>query len=100
MREENIEKGRELIEKEIKAQEFDAKVVLTPENFKRVIEKYNYTHEDDLYAAVGVGGITPQQIVNRLAEKMRKEREQEEALEKIVKEMNNPQTRKKTQSFF
>ena len=26
------------------------KEVLTPENIKRVIEKFNYTHEDDLYA--------------------------------------------------
>ena len=90
MREENVIKGRELIEKEIKAQEFDLKEVLTPENIKRVIEKLNYTHEEDLYAAVGVGGITAQQIVNRLAEKMRKEREQEEALEKIAKEMAKP----------
>ena len=37
-----------------------------------------------------VGGITPQQVVNRLAEKKRREREQEEALEKIQKEMQNP----------
>ncbi len=98
VREESVEKGKELVEKEIKAQEFDAKVVMTPENIKRVIEKYNYTHEDDLYAAVGVGGITAQQIVNRLAEKMRKEREQEEALEKIVKNMNSQVPKKRTES--
>ena len=98
LREENVEKGRELVEKEIKLQEYDLKEVLSSENIKRVVDKYNYTHEEDLYAAVAVGGITPQQIVNRLAEKMRKEREQEEALEKIVKEMNKPQPRQKTES--
>ncbi|ATP41242.1 (p)ppGpp synthetase [Solibacillus sp. R5-41] len=98
VREESVVKGKEMVEKEIKAQEFDAKEVLTNENIKRVIEKFNYTHEDDLYAAVGVGGITAQQIVNRLAEKMRKEREQEEALEKIVKSMNNPAPKKRTES--
>ena len=96
LREENIIKGRELIEKEIKIQEFELKDVLTSENIKRVIEKFNYAHEEDLYAAVAVGGITQQQVVNRLAEKLRKEREQEEALEKIVKEMNKPPTRQKT----
>ncbi|MEG0471248.1 MAG: ACT domain-containing protein, partial [Solibacillus sp.] len=98
VREESVVKGKEMVEKEIKAQEFDMKEVLTTENIKRVIEKFNYTHEDDLYAAVGVGGITAQQIVNRLAEKMRKEREQEEALEKIVKSMNNPAPKKRTES--
>lgn len=95
LREENIVKGKDLIEKEIKSQDFEAKEVLSHENIKRVLDKLNYTNEEDLYAAVGVGGITAQQIVNRLAEKKRKEREQEEALEKIVKEMQNPSTKKR-----
>ena len=95
LREENIVKGKDLIEKEIKSQDFDAKEVLSQENIKRVLDKLNYTNEEDLYAAVGVGGITAQQIVNRLAEKKRKEREQEEALEKIVKEMQNNQAKKR-----
>lgn len=99
LREENIEKGKELIEKEIKAQEFDSKDVLSTENVNRVLEKLNFTNEEDLYAAVGVGGITALQLVNRLAEKQRKEREQEEALEKIQKEMENPSVKKqKTES--
>ncbi|MDI7740719.1 bifunctional (p)ppGpp synthetase/guanosine-3',5'-bis(diphosphate) 3'-pyrophosphohydrolase [Lysinibacillus fusiformis] len=95
LREENIVKGKDLIDKEIKSQDFDAKEVLSQENIKRVLDKLNYTNEEDLYAAVGVGGITAQQIVNRLAEKKRKEREQEEALEKIVKEMQNNQAKKR-----
>ncbi|MFP3918159.1 bifunctional (p)ppGpp synthetase/guanosine-3',5'-bis(diphosphate) 3'-pyrophosphohydrolase [Lysinibacillus telephonicus] len=99
LREENVVKGKELIEKEIKSQDFDSKEVLSPANMKRVLDKLNYTNEEDLFAAVGVGGITAQQIVNRLAEKKRREREQEEALEKIVKEMQNPSTKKrKTES--
>lgn len=98
LREENVVKGKDMVEKEIKAQDFELKEVLTTENIKRVMDKFNYTNEDDLYAAVGVGGITAQQIVNRLAEKMRKEREQEEALEKIVKEMSSPTQKKRTES--
>ena len=83
LRDENVIKGKELVEKEIKAQEFDIKEVLTSENIKRVCEKYAFAGEEDLYAAVGFNGITAQQVVNRLAEKMRKIRDQEEALEKI-----------------
>ena len=98
LREENIIKGKEMIEKEIRAQGFDIKETMSAENLKRVCEKFNYTNEEDLYAAVGVNGITAQQVVNRLAEKRRKEREQEEALEKIEQKMKNPIPQKRTES--
>lgn len=98
LRDENIEKGKEMVQQELKAQDWNAKEIFTSENMKRVYEKFNYTNEDDLYAAVGVGGITAQQVINRLAEKQRKEREQEEALEKIQKEMKNPQQQKRTET--
>lgn len=97
-RDDNVIRGKEMVEKEIKVQNFDIKVVLTAENMKRVCEKYNYANEDDLYAAIGMNGITALQVVNRLADRMRKEREQEEALEKITKEMNKPTPRKRTES--
>ena len=84
LREENILKGREMIEKEIKAQEFDLKEVLTQENIKRTIEKFSFTSEEDMYGAVGFNGITAQQVVNRLAEKLRKVREQQDTIDKIV----------------
>ena len=58
----------------------------------------HFAGEEDLYAAVGFNGITAQQIVNRLAEKMRKIRDQEEALEKITTEMNAPPIKKSTES--
>ncbi|MDX8341965.1 bifunctional (p)ppGpp synthetase/guanosine-3',5'-bis(diphosphate) 3'-pyrophosphohydrolase [Rossellomorea sp. YZS02] len=95
-REENIEKGRELVEKEIKNQDFDVKEILNPENIKRVSEKFNFSNEDDMYAAVGYNGITAAQIANRLTEKHRKQREQEDSLEETMKELNaQPVKRKK-----
>lgn len=98
LREDNVLKGRELIEKEIKLQDFPIKEVLTNENIKRVCEKFNFAGEDDMYAAVGFNGITAQQVVNRLAEKMRKKREQEEAIEKITVEMKSTAPKKQTDS--
>jgi len=98
LREDNVQKGKEMIEREIKAQEFSPKDILTNANIKRVCEKFNFTGEDDMYAAVGFTGITAQQVVNRLAEKERKKREQDEALEKITVEMKSPQPRKQTES--
>lgn len=97
-REENVLKGREMIEKEIKAQEFEVKEVLTNENVKRVCEKFNFLNEEDMYAAVGFNGITAQQVVNRLAEKIRKQRDQEDALEKITSELKAVQPKRSTES--
>ncbi|MEK5039065.1 RelA/SpoT family protein [Sporosarcina sp. FSL K6-3457] len=98
LRDENILKGREMIEKEIKAQEYDLKETLTQEGIKRVIEKFSFTSEEDMYAAVGFNGITAQQVVNRMAEKLRKEREQQDTIDKIVKDMKATPPDKMTES--
>ena len=94
LREENVLKGRDMIEKEVKAQHFVLKEVLTPKNIERVCEKFNFTSEEDMCAAVGFNGITAEQVVNRLSEKLRKEREQQHTLDKIVSEMQSPQPKK------
>lgn len=86
-REENVEKGRELVEKEIKNLEFDVKEVMAPENLKKVADKFNFSNEEDMYAAVGYNGITALQVANRLTEKERKQRDQEEQ-EKIVQDVS------------
>lgn len=98
LREENIMKGRELVEKEIKAHDFDAKEVLTHQNLQRAIDKFSFTSEEDMYAAIGSNGITAQQVVNRLAERVRKEREKQDVLDKIVSDMKTPKPEKTTES--
>lgn len=85
-REENVEKGRELVEKEIKNLEFDVKDILTAENLQKVADKFNFSNEEDMYATVGYNGITALQVANRLTEKERKQRDQEEQ-EKTVQEV-------------
>jgi guanosine-3',5'-bis(diphosphate) 3'-pyrophosphohydrolase len=77
-KEENVEKGKELVEKEIRNMDFDVKEILTPENLKRVAEKFNFANEEDMYAAVGYNGITALQVANRLTEKWRKKRDLEQ----------------------
>ncbi|MGE6629110.1 RelA/SpoT family protein [Bacillus sp. NPDC077027] len=85
-REENVDKGRELVEKEIKNLEFDVKDILTADNIKKVADKFNFANEEDMYAAVGYNGITALQVANRLTEKERKLRDQEEQ-EKTVQDV-------------
>ncbi|KYD11206.1 RelA/SpoT family protein [Caldibacillus debilis] len=78
-KEENIVKGREMVEKEIRSMDFDVKEVMTAENLKQVAEKYNFSNEEDMFAAVGYNGITAAQVANRLTEKFRKKKDEEEA---------------------
>lgn len=86
-REENVIKGREQVEREIKNMDFDVKEVITLENVKRVAEKFNFANEEDMYAAVGYNGITALQVVNRLTEKLRKMRDQEAFVEESLKDL-------------
>ncbi|MCM3765409.1 bifunctional (p)ppGpp synthetase/guanosine-3',5'-bis(diphosphate) 3'-pyrophosphohydrolase [Neobacillus niacini] len=78
-REENVEKGKEMVEKEIRNMEFDIKEILTADNLKKVAEKFNFSSEEDMYAAVGYNGVTALQVANRLTEKWRKKRDQEQS---------------------
>ncbi|MCZ2259442.1 RelA/SpoT family protein [Sporosarcina sp. G11-34] len=98
LRDENVQKGRDMVEREVKLQAFDPKEVLTQENIKRVCEKFNFASEEDMCAAVGFNGITAQQVVNRLSEKLRKEREKQDTIDKIVSEMQAPPSKKMTES--
>ena len=98
-KEENVIKGRELVEKEIKNLGFELKDVLTQENVKRVAEKFNFTNEDDMYAAVGYNGITAAQVATRLTEKLRKMKEQAEpSILKEIAELRPIESHKKKDS--
>ncbi|MBP1925009.1 GTP pyrophosphokinase [Sedimentibacter acidaminivorans] len=62
----NVDKGKEQIEREIKKQGFLVSDLLKEDWVKVVADKYNMYTSSNLYAAVGNGGITENQVVNRL----------------------------------
>src|SRR5699024_6377620 len=88
-REENIIKGKEWVEKEIRALNIDPKEALTEENLQRVYEKFNFSSADDMYAAVGYQGITAALIATRLTDKIRKRREKEQDLSEYMEEIKS-----------
>lgn len=97
-KDENVEKGKEQVEKEIRNMDFDLKEILTNDNLKRVAEKFNFASEEDLYAAVGYNGITALQVANRLTEKWRKKRDLEQTadISNAVSELKSfPSTKKR-----
>ncbi|MCL6516522.1 bifunctional (p)ppGpp synthetase/guanosine-3',5'-bis(diphosphate) 3'-pyrophosphohydrolase [Alicyclobacillus sp.] len=72
-REENIARGRDLIEKELSRQRLEPHQLMTPAYMADVLQKFNFSKEDDLYAAVGYGGLSPVQVVTRLVERYRRD---------------------------
>ncbi len=91
-REENVEKGRDLVEKEIKGMDFDLKEILNTENITRVSEKFNFMTADDMFAAVGYNGITALQVANRLTEKQRRQRDKEQQITDITENAEKKKT--------
>ena len=83
-REENLIKGEILLKDEIKANNFDIDEVLTQENIEIVLSRYKFASIEELYAAIGYGGLTANKVVTRLTEKLRKERMAQAKLEKLV----------------
>jgi GTP diphosphokinase / guanosine-3',5'-bis(diphosphate) 3'-diphosphatase len=99
-KDENFEKGKEMVEKEIRNMDFDIKEILTAENVRRVAEKFNFASEEDMYAAVGYNGVTALQVANRLTEKWRKKRDMEQVndISNAVSELKSFPSVKKRES--
>ncbi len=72
-KQENIARGKELIEKYAKSKGLMLSEMMKPEWMRIVQKKYGFMDWDSVLAAVGHGGIKEGQVVNRLYEEYRKE---------------------------
>lgn len=91
-RDENITKGKEAVDKELSLLDIDPKEVITPPNMKRILEKFNFQNEEDMYAAVGYQGITAASIVTRLTDDIRRNRQKEEKLSQTIEKITHDVT--------
>lgn len=71
-RDENITKGRDMLEKEVKRQGYDVTTLLKPEFTEKVFKRFTINSLEDMFAAIGYGGFTTGQVINRLVEEYRK----------------------------
>lgn len=76
-RSENVQKGRESLEKEAKRLGYDIKEFITPEGLAEIAKK-NFGTDDDLLAAIGYGGITVNAVMIRLTEQYRRKHKENE----------------------
>jgi GTP pyrophosphokinase len=77
-REDNIVRGRELLEKEARRHGYPPDQLLTADYLRPVLATFGYGDADDLYAAVGYGGFTASSIVRRLIDEEQRERRRQE----------------------
>ena len=73
LKEENIRIGQIKLEEEAKKRGFTLSNLLTPESFKRLSERFSFGEMDEMYAAVGYGSISVNQILFKLIDFYRKE---------------------------
>lgn len=67
-REGNIIKGHELLEKELKKKHLNPKEFLKEDQLQEVAKRFGFVSVDDLYAALGDGAVSFNQVLTRLKE--------------------------------
>ena len=87
-RNENITKGKDLIEKEIKRIGMRYDEIFKSEYINAALKRYKFNTIDDMYASVGFGAISPSKVVARILEEYRKDHKEAE-IEKTLQELVN-----------
>ena len=85
----NIARGKETLEKEVKKIGMSYPELFKPEFANVALNRYKFNSMDDMFASVGFGAITPNKIVSRVLEeyrKIHKEANIEEKIEELSKE--------------
>lgn len=86
LKEENIEKGRELIQAYCKAKGIYLPDLLKPEYIEAVLAKYGFRDWESILAAIGHGGLKEGQVVNKLLEGYERDHRKEITDEQIIEE--------------
>lgn len=92
-KEENIIKGKELLDKELKKQGVNYAEIAKGDLYEKMLKRYNIHNIEDFHALFGIGGLSVSTFVSRLKEdngigvdKISKEKENAEILNKSIEE--------------
>jgi len=102
-KEDNILKGKELLQTDMKKKGYTPTDLLRSEWQEMVINKFDFKSWDSVLAAIGYGGIKEGQVVNRLRDEFEKEKKRNLKKEDILQEFElsvnqKPVTKKKSKS--
>lgn len=88
LKEDNIQRGKELLIAYCKAKALQISELLKPEFMEVCMRKYGFRDWDALLASVGHGALKEGQIINRLLEELNKKKKKEMTDEKILESIN------------
>ncbi len=69
-REENIIRGREMFEAELRAKGLRMEVISDEDILPQLLKKVSYSSLDEMYAAIGYGGMAATRAVNRMKDEL------------------------------
>lgn len=87
-KEENITRGKDMLEKEARRMDYSMSQLLKSEYLEQVYKRYSVNSLDDLFATVGFGSLTTGQVINRLIEEYKKDPRNAQPVPAV--EMRNP----------
>lgn len=73
MKDENIKSGKEMLEREAKNRGFAFTDLMVPKWLDAIMQRYSFSSINDMYASVGYGAYTPNQILLKLIDFYRRE---------------------------
>lgn len=94
-REESIQKGKEQLEKEFKRMGYTSSQILKSDKINQIYKKFGLHSMDDLYASLGYGGLTLNQVMMKIREEIRKNQKFDIKEEEIENQIIKTKTQKR-----
>ena len=95
LKEDNIQKGKELLLAFCKANNVDPALIMIPPYMNAILQKYGFRDWDAVQAAVGHGGLREGQIINRMKELYDRDHPHIMTDEELIEDVNEAASHKK-----
>ena len=89
-REENVQKGREMLEEAAQRHGQNLAKLMKQEYCDEVLKRHNLTSMEDMYSSIGYGGISAGQVLHKLMDLNKKAEKLEQMHERLKNASKNP----------
>ena len=87
-KEENITKGKDMLDRYCKAKGIVISEIMKPEYQEKVMRKYGFKNWEAVCASVGHGGLKEGQVINKMVEELQKKKKQELTDRQLLEQLN------------